>query len=77
MGRTFLKTCCRRWVGLLLAIVFCAACAVVPTRAASGLCGEQIAWEYAAGTLVISGTGEMDHFSEPEMAPWYAYRKEV
>ena len=42
---------------------------------APGYCGDAIVWEFADGTLTITGTGAMDDF--PEGAPWQAHRDEI
>ena len=44
---------------------------------ASGTCGVNLNWSLDAGTLTISGSGDMEDFKEPEMAPWFAYRSEI
>lgn len=43
------------------------------TWAQSGTCGENLTWSIQDGTLTISGTGEMDSYSESNV-PWYNYR---
>lgn len=45
------------------------------THAASGSCGEDMTWEYADGTLTISGNDLMDDFEDA--APWVAYKDEI
>ena len=43
----------------------------------SGKCGANVTWSvYDSGTLVISGTGEMDDFLECA-APWYSYNNSI
>lgn len=37
----------------------------------SGTCGKNIRWEFNAETLTISGTGEMNDYSEANEQPWY------
>ena len=41
----------------------------------SGICGEDMTWEYEDGTLYIDGTGAMDDFEED--APWAAFKEEI
>ena len=45
----------------------------------SGKCGENLTWTYkeATKTLTISGTGEMNDYSDPNYAPWYSYRENI
>ena len=52
----------------------------VPTVRAdgeNGSCGTNLQWTLSAGTLTISGSGEMEDFPEETMAPWYSYRKQI
>ncbi|MBR0302952.1 MAG: leucine-rich repeat protein, partial [Clostridia bacterium] len=41
-----------------------------------GSCGDSVAWsfDFDAGRLTITGTGDMSAFASPEDAPWYGYR---
>lgn len=48
-----------------------------PVSAESGKCGDELSWSFSAGTLVITGKGEMTNFTEPDMAPWYHLREEI
>lgn len=43
---------------------------------APGQCGENLTWSYDAGTLMISGTGEMDNYSDAD-APWLEYKNSI
>ncbi len=43
----------------------------------SGKCGEHLSWSYSAGTLTITGKGDMTDFPETEKAPWYPLRKVI
>ncbi len=38
---------------------------------ASGVCGEDLTWEFSDDKLTISGTGEMYDYSEESPAPWH------
>lgn len=49
----------------------------LPVFAESGKCGNELSWSFSAGTLVITGKGEMTNFTEPDMAPWYHLREEI
>ena len=50
---------------------------IFASAAESGSCGASLSWSYDAGTLTISGNGEMTNFKEPEMAPWHHLRDEI
>lgn len=39
-----------------------------------GMCGENLKWNYDNGTLIISGSGDMDDFQEGA-APWQEYKE--
>ena len=43
----------------------------------TGTCGKELSWSYFAGTLTISGKGDMTNYTETEMAPWYEFREEI
>lgn len=43
----------------------------------SGTCGDGLTWTLSAGTLTISGSGEMEDFPESTMAPWYGLRDQI
>lgn len=43
----------------------------------SGTCGDDLTWSFSAGTLTITGSGDMTDFSESTMAPWYQLRGEI
>lgn len=44
---------------------------------ASGTCGSNLSWSLSAGTLTITGSGEMYDFEYETKAPWYPYRAEI
>ena len=45
---------------------------------ASGMCGNDLTWTlYSVGTLVISGTGEMNDFTSVSNVPWHEYRQQI
>lgn len=60
----------------LLLVLFLSVGAL-PVLAESGKCGNELSWSFSAGTLVITGKGEMTNFTEPDMAPWYHLREEI
>ena len=41
-----------------------------------GMCGENLSWSYADGTLTISGSGDMDLFEEGA-EPWREYKDSI
>lgn len=44
----------------------------------SGTCGEQVTWSLSEdGTLIISGTGEMENYSDDNESPWKDLNKQV
>lgn len=43
----------------------------------SNKCGENLTWEFADGTLTISGTGDMYDYSEDYLAPWSEHCVEI
>ena len=44
----------------------------------SGTCGEQVTWSLSEdGTLTISGTGEMENYSDDNVSPWKDLNKQV
>lgn len=62
----------RLWMGLLL---LCMVALLLPGQAdaaeISGTCGENLTWVLdEAGTLTISGTGDMDRYSQYSVSPW-------
>lgn len=43
-----------------------------------GTCGTNAIWVlYENDQLIISGSGEMNHYSGPESAPWYQYGQDI
>ncbi len=43
----------------------------------SGNCGQNLKWSYSAGTLTISGKGEMQNYNERDLAPWNHLSKSI
>ena len=41
-----------------------------------GQCGDDLTWSYSGGTLTISGSGEMDDYTEGN-APWQEYKDSI
>lgn len=77
MGRTVLHKNISRLMALLLALLLLAGTPVVFADGESGSCGDQLTWSFHAGTLTVSGSGDMTNYSEGTMAPWYAFREEI
>lgn len=63
-------------LALAVLLVLCAVPAV-SAEDAGGSCGSGLTWSLSGDTLVISGSGAMNDYSENKMAPWYAYRAEI
>ena len=47
------------------------------TSQTSGSCGSLCNWEYASGSLTITGSGEMNHYYTVNKIPWYSFRNEI
>lgn len=47
-----------------------------PVLREPGHCGEDLTWSYDAGTLTISGSGEMDDYPDGD-APWLEYKDNI
>lgn len=68
---------------LSISLVLCTILTLLPGRAsaaevASGICGEHVSWSFdGAGTLTISGTGNMTEYSLYSEVPWYSYRESI
>lgn len=46
------------------------------SAATSGTCGDNLTWTLDDGTLIISGTGDMDNYGEDD-PPWYDYSESI
>lgn len=82
MRRIYPQLNIRRSVALVLATLLLVALSVpflsIPVSAAeSGTCGDGLTWSLSAGTLTISGKGDMTRFTELDMAPWYEQREQI
>ena len=45
-----------------------------------GTCGNELTWKFEGNTLTISGSGEMDNYSQSAgitTAPWNSYAKKI
>lgn len=43
----------------------------------SGACGEGLSWVLNAGTLTVTGTGDMTDYKASELPPWYEHRENI
>lgn len=77
----------KRFFAMMLALMMLAAMLPVgaiatevteETRAlrGPGQCGDDLTWSYDGGTLTISGTGEMDDYTDTD-APWLSYKDSI
>lgn len=45
--------------------------------AENGKCGKNLKWSFSAGTLTITGKGEMENYNEKVLPPWYHLRDQI
>lgn len=65
---------------LLTVIIFTGSFLTMPITsqaATGGSCGEDVQWEYAEGTLTISGTGYMKVYPDTPSLPWYNFINDI
>ena len=74
---TLYKYMSRLLACLLVMVLLITAVPCVHAEGQSGVCGENLTWSFAAGTLTISGSGEMTDYYESTMAPWYSLREQI
>lgn len=74
---TYNKYISRLMAVLLVLTLLLSAAPAVHADEYSGACGDQLTWTLSAGTLTISGSGEMTDFTEANMAPWYDLRDSI
>lgn len=78
MGRYIIIKNTSRLVAVLLVLTLLLGTApAVYADGESGTCGDGLTWSLSAGTLTISGSGEMSDFTEATMAPWYGLRSRI
>ncbi len=58
----------------VLMLVWCLPCVAADT---SGSCGDGVTWQYADGTLTVSGSGAMADYTQRKPAPWASFSKEI
>jgi len=62
---------------LLSAIIPCTTFSDTDAVTDSGICGDNLRWNYTNGRLTISGTGDMYDFEKYNESPWYKYRYDI
>lgn len=70
----------QKHISRLMALLLCALLLLpyIPVaHAEEGSCGDSLTWSFDGSILTISGTGEMDDYSESDPAPWSAYRDAI
>lgn len=68
-----------RVAGCLVAIsvLFSALLGFRVFAADNGTCGVDLKWSFSAGTLTISGSGDMQNYNELDCAPWKQFSNEI
>ena len=63
----------------LLLLVFLCISSIAYAISYSGTCGAMLQWslDTSTGDLIISGSGDMDTYSESNHAPWYNNRQYI
>lgn len=64
-------------VKVLLVALVVLLCSAPAAYAAEGTCGDDLSWQFSAGTLTITGSGEMEDYADDQLPPWYDYREEI
>ncbi len=62
---------------MIVAIMLLSFCAFKTSALTGGSCGEGLMWTLNAGTLTISGKGDMKNYKDSDMAPWYEFREDI
>lgn len=62
---------------LAVSMLFSAFLGFSASAAEQGTCGKNLKWSYSAGTLTITGKGEMQNYSEESLPPWYHLRENI
>lgn len=47
------------------------------SAAEKGSCGKGLSWSFVAGTLTISGKGDMEDYHDASLAPWDGFKDEI
>ncbi len=79
MAKTQLKLNISRTVATVL-LLFAMLLPLIPVKvgaAASGSCGDHLSWTYNAGTLTITGSGDMQNYYDGFFAPWHEFREDI
>lgn len=77
MSRYTLYKYTPRVMALLLSLVLILSCVPAVQAAESGTCGDDLTWYLSAGTLTISGSGEMVNYEDPSQVPWSSFRGDI
>ncbi|MGN1123180.1 MAG: leucine-rich repeat domain-containing protein, partial [Eubacterium sp.] len=71
----------KKGLSVILVIAMCFAIypSVATAQTYSGSCGENAVWEFddVTGTLTISGTGEMENYTDVTAIPWNDYKSQI
>ncbi len=67
----------RFWAFLLICSTLLSLTALSVSAAESGSCGDGIDWVLEAGTLTITGIGEMPNYRDSKLPPWYEFREQI
>ena len=62
---------------MTVAIMLLSFCAVPTSALEGGSCGENLSWTLNAGTLTISGAGDMKNYKDRDLAPWYEFNEDI
>lgn len=47
------------------------------SAAEKGSCGKELTWSFSAGTLTISGKGDMDDYNDADLPPWDGLKGQI
>lgn len=62
---------------LVISALFISTVGITAYAAEEGKCGKNLKWSFSAGTLTITGKGEMENYNEKVLPPWYHLRGEI
>ncbi len=78
MSHLFIKGHCHKWLAAFLTmILLLMTCPVNMLADDNGSCGEDLTWSLSAGTLTITGSGDMENYTEYDLPPWYEQRENI
>lgn len=67
----------RFWAFVLICSTLLSLTVLSVSAVESGSCGEGIDWVLEAGTLTITGVGEMPNYRDSNLPPWYEFREQI